>query len=94
MGILWRYFKTVIFESDTALKKIGQFAFANNSNLISISIPSSVEYIGPWAFSNIDSGGIKEINYTGENLKYLGQYAFWTEWLANQKTQRYWEKHL
>lgn len=84
-GFCGSYFKTVIFESDTALKKIGQFAFANNSNLISISIPSSVEYIGPWAFSNIDSGGIKEINYTGENLKYLGQYAFWTEWLANQK---------
>ncbi len=45
-------FSFVIFAENSQCISIGSYAFANNENLISIQIPSSVETIGGYAFAN------------------------------------------
>lgn len=47
-GLSW--IKQVSFEKNSKLKRIGEFAFANCNNLISIEIPNSVTSIGSSAF--------------------------------------------
>lgn len=66
--------ETVTFGENSALKRIGDSAFARCSNLMSIVIPDSVETIGEWAFADCSS----LVGVTiGNGVTSIGEKAFY-----------------
>ena len=57
-----------------SLRRIGDFAFQNQSNLIELALPSRLEYIGEQAF--YDAGKISTI-IIPDSVKYIGEAAFY-----------------
>ena len=55
------------------ITKIGQFAFEDNDDVVSVSIPNSIEYIGEAAF--IDCGNLKSIKMSS-NIKEIDGNVF------------------
>lgn len=45
-------FSSVVFAEDSLCSSIGSYAFANNTSLVSVQIPSSVNAIGDYAFAS------------------------------------------
>ena len=77
--------RTINYSANSKLTHIGNYAFANiDTNLqidsqvpaiTTISIPSSVEYIGTKAFAT--NVNVKTINFNNtKSLKYIGEGAF------------------
>ena len=74
--------KTVTFENNSKVEKIGFAAFRNCFNLTSITIPDSVISIGDYAF---DTNGIETL-VIGKNVTSIGNYAFAHCWLLESVT--------
>jgi hypothetical protein len=65
----------VIFESDSTLSCIAEFAFHSCSSLSSIFIPSSVEKLGKWCFSGCKS--LSTVTFeSGSQLSSIAESAF------------------
>jgi hypothetical protein len=64
----------VIFDSDSNLKKIGEYGF-QNCGIRSIRIPNKVEKIGSYCFAECESLG-EVVFDSGSNLQTIGSGAF------------------
>lgn len=65
------------------VKYIVDSAFANQENLISVTMPESLETIGSYAFANCEN--LEKINFS-HDLKEVSEYAFHdTAWLNQQE---------
>lgn len=74
-------FESIEFNDD--LKKIGNGAFQNTTNLVEITLPDSVTEIGESAFYNNASGRRLEKVQLGSNLQVVGKNAF--QWQGDIK---------
>ncbi len=65
-------FSEIIFEANSSLEEIGQYAFYYNKNELDIVLPNSCKTIGQYAFYD---SGIKSIVMNG--VETIDQYAFY-----------------
>lgn len=65
--------KSITFEENSQLTTINQYAFNECKNLITISLPSTVEYIYPYSFNKCSS--LENITF-GTSLTLIDIYAF------------------
>ncbi|MFW5780831.1 MAG: leucine-rich repeat protein, partial [Bacillota bacterium] len=57
------------------LKRIGRYAFANNTNLTDVTLPPDLQYIGDYAFDGCPS--LDNVTFENdENLQHIGNNAF------------------
>lgn len=65
--------ETILFDSDSNLKEINNYAFAYCSNIKEIKLPKGIEYIGNYAFN-----GCASLKYVciPNSLVTLGEYVF------------------
>lgn len=68
----------IIFDQNSVLQQIGDFAFYYAENLKSINLPDSVIEIGDYAF--YECGSLVEFKLP-ESLNKVGKYAFYNAWL-------------
>ena len=82
-----QYLKTVTFENASNLLSIGDYAFMSCTELVSIDIPSSVEYLGQGLFEQDEK--LKDVNFqttsitrdgktfSGVKFNTIRDYTFW-----------------
>ena len=69
------YVKSIKFEANSSLKKIGWGAFGHCWRLANVTIPASVEVLDSYAF--YECGALKSFNVAeGSKLESIGDYAF------------------